>query len=99
MKFDRAVFQSVLPQGDSVEVWITGTVGTRTFTGLDTIRTDYLSALAARGFAPRATILTRERDDALDLDVVTLSSFVDGMIVRVVADVFDDDLVICLPFN
>ncbi len=39
LKFDRALFQSSLPQGDSVEVTITGMVGTRTFSGLDTIRT------------------------------------------------------------
>jgi hypothetical protein len=39
VNFDRALVQSVLPQGDSVEVVITGTAGTRTFAGLDTIRT------------------------------------------------------------
>ncbi|UCG52213.1 MAG: Ig-like domain-containing protein [Candidatus Latescibacterota bacterium] len=39
VKFDRVLFQDVLPQGDSVEVWITGTAGTRSFTALDTIRT------------------------------------------------------------
>jgi 6-phosphogluconolactonase (cycloisomerase 2 family) len=39
VKFCRAQLQSVLPQGDSVEVEITGQAATRSFAGLDTIRT------------------------------------------------------------
>jgi DNA-binding beta-propeller fold protein YncE len=49
VKFDRALFQSMLPQGDSVEVTITATVGTRTFAGLDTIRTIRPTATFPKG--------------------------------------------------
>jgi YVTN family beta-propeller protein len=38
-KFDRALFQAILPQGEYVPVEITGNVRNRTFEGLDTIRT------------------------------------------------------------
>ncbi len=38
-KFDRALFQAMLPQGEYVPVTITGNVRNRTFEGLDTIRT------------------------------------------------------------
>jgi DNA-binding beta-propeller fold protein YncE len=38
VKFDRALFQSVVPQGDAVPVHITGHVLQRTFVGEDTIR-------------------------------------------------------------
>jgi hypothetical protein len=39
VRFDRVLVQSILPIGDAVEVMITGTAGTRTFAGLDTICT------------------------------------------------------------
>ena len=39
LKFDRAAFQAALPQGEFVEVTISGEVRTRTFSGTDTIRT------------------------------------------------------------
>jgi len=38
-KFDRALFQAVLPQGEFIEVTITGIVRGRPFSGVDTIRT------------------------------------------------------------
>lgn len=39
VKFDRATFQAVLPQGEYVPVTVTGDVRNRTFAGEDTIRT------------------------------------------------------------
>jgi DNA-binding beta-propeller fold protein YncE len=39
MKFDRAQFQAILPQGEYAPVSITGDVRNRTFAGEDTIRT------------------------------------------------------------
>jgi hypothetical protein len=39
VKFDRALFQSILPQGEYVPVTITGTARNRAFIGNDTIRT------------------------------------------------------------
>ena len=39
VKFDRAQFQAVLPQGEFVPVTVTGDVRNRTFAGEDTIRT------------------------------------------------------------
>ncbi len=39
VKFDRAQFQAVLPQGEYVPVTVTGDVRNRTFAGEDTIRT------------------------------------------------------------
>ena len=39
VKFDRALFQAVMPQGEYVPVTITGNADIHTFTGLDTIRT------------------------------------------------------------
>ncbi|MEJ2720337.1 MAG: beta-propeller fold lactonase family protein, partial [bacterium] len=39
VKFDRVLFQEVMPQGEYVPVTITGVAGTHQFTGDDTIRT------------------------------------------------------------
>ena len=39
VKFDRAAFQAILPQGEFVDVSVTGDVRNRTFLGTDTIRT------------------------------------------------------------
>jgi len=39
VKFDRALFQDVMPQGEHVPVTISGVAATRQFTGKDTIRT------------------------------------------------------------
>jgi YVTN family beta-propeller protein len=39
VKFDRAAFQALLPQGEFVPVTVTGDVRNRTFAGVDTIRT------------------------------------------------------------
>jgi YVTN family beta-propeller protein len=39
VRFDRALFQAVLPQGEFVPVTVTGDVRNRTFAGEDTIRT------------------------------------------------------------
>ena len=38
VKFDRALFQKVIPQGEYVEVTVTGEVRNRTFEGTDTVR-------------------------------------------------------------
>jgi YVTN family beta-propeller protein len=38
VKFDRALFQKVIPQGEYVEVTVTGTVRNRTFEGTDVVR-------------------------------------------------------------
>jgi YVTN family beta-propeller protein len=38
VKFDRALFQKVIPQGEYVEVKVAGEVRNRTFEGLDTVR-------------------------------------------------------------
>jgi YVTN family beta-propeller protein len=39
VKFDRAFFQEIMPQGEYVPVTVTGAVGDETFAGDDTIRT------------------------------------------------------------
>jgi hypothetical protein len=67
---------------------------------LQTIRDDYLAALTGNGFTNQGTTMsTRERDDTLDLDVITLAIPDDGTTLQVVADVSDLDMVICLPFD
>jgi len=61
VKFDRAAFQMVLPEGDSVEVNITGMMTDgRQFAGLDTIRTH----------RPKVTHPSAGQIVALDVDFV-----------------------------
>ncbi len=38
VKFKRADVINLLPNGDKVQILVTGTVGTTTFEGVDTIR-------------------------------------------------------------
>ena len=38
VKFKRADVINILPNGDNVQILVTGTVGTTTFEGVDTIR-------------------------------------------------------------
>lgn len=67
---------------------------------LQTIRNDYLTALTANGFTNQGTTMsTRERDDALDLDIVDLAISNGGTILQIVVDVYDTDSVTCLPFD
>ncbi len=49
VKFDRAEFQAVIPQGEFVEVTISGEAGIHTFMGLDTIRTLRPTVLFPKG--------------------------------------------------
>jgi hypothetical protein len=69
-------------------------------TDLRTIWGDYLAALTIRGFTNQGiSSSTRPRDDGLDRDVVTLTTLDDGVTLQIVADVYDLDLVTCLPFD
>jgi YVTN family beta-propeller protein len=49
VKFDRSEFQAVIPQGEFVEVTISGEAGIHTFMGLDTIRTLRPTVMFPRG--------------------------------------------------
>jgi hypothetical protein len=60
VKFDRALVQAILPQGEFVPVTISGIVGTRSFVGTDIIRTIRPSVthpLATSPVIPGATTL------------------------------------------
>ena len=67
------------------------------------VRTDYIAALDSRGFTSGSLgstpVRNRERDDDLDGDIVRFEIDESANTLTVIADAFDTDSVVCLPFG